>query len=105
MNRYKVEIRTDNVLGVEARSESGAEEKALRRVWAPVNCDVGLQSSHVTGITNLSDPTTLVADLACKLQWCAFRDGICKFCGAGELVGHAKDCVLGRARHFLDESK
>ena len=107
MNRYKVEVRTDTVVVVEGHSESEAEQKVFMLAWPLTGCCEGIRSSRVTVIrmTNLSDPVTLVADLACQLQWRAFRDGICEFCGGGELDSHAKDCVLGRARHFLDQSK
>jgi len=60
-----------------------------------------MRTCVVESIKNLSDPVQLVADLACRLQWCAFENGICKFCG-GVPSKHAKDCVLGRARYFLD---
>jgi len=105
MNRYKVEVRTDSVWIVEAHSKSEAEELALTP-WRITGCRGGPHSSSVMKVTNLSDPVQLVADLACQLQWHAFdEDGICKLCGASGLINHAKDCVLGRARHFLDAEK
>jgi len=104
MNRYKVEICTNTVLVVEACSENEAEKKALNLAWPLTGCCEGLHSSHVTKMTNLSDPAKLIADLSCRLQRCAFENGICKFCG-GVPSKHAKDCVLGRARYYLDKGE
>jgi len=103
-NKYKVTVRCDRELIVEARYELQAEKKGLNALDDP--CCSHTDVRRVIKVVDLTgDPVALLGELACRLEQAAFRDGVCRYCGGSTLWGHSENCIIERARYCIEQHR